>query len=396
MESVRGAGRRDPALDGLRGVAAVVVLIHHSLLALPSMVDPYTSLAAVAGTAGWIAYTPLHLVYAGGEAVLVFFVLSGYVLALGFMGDGPKQSWLSYYGRRAVRLYLPVWGALALAALVTAVVHRTTISDASWWLNMHAEPITRSGVTDDIVLVRGTPVLPNPVLWSLKWEVLFSALLPLYLLVERGTRRVSAWVVGAGLLALMAIGAEQVNTWLVYLPVFGLGVLLASRRQSIRAFAAAPHRGRLGPPLLAIAILLLTSRWLVAGLLGPARAARAESIGPYVVAIGPALGATIVVALAMVWWPGRRVLEHRHVQWAGSRSFSLYLVHEPIVVSCALVTGGFNIVSALVGIVLALLAAEVFWRVVEQPSLVLARRVGHALARRDGSQPAAATAATER
>src|SRR4051794_31450307 len=75
-------------LDALRGIAALVVLIHHALLTTPSLgeVQRYGPRPAT----GWeraLAVPPLHLLWAGSEAVLVFFVLSGLVLTLSMERD---------------------------------------------------------------------------------------------------------------------------------------------------------------------------------------------------------------------------------------------------------------------------------------------------------------------
>jgi hypothetical protein len=81
---------RLPSLDGLRGVAALIVVVHHTLLTVPSLSVAYflDGPAAVRGSkAWWLSWTPLHLIWAGGEAVIVFFVLSGFVLALPYVNQ---------------------------------------------------------------------------------------------------------------------------------------------------------------------------------------------------------------------------------------------------------------------------------------------------------------------
>src|SRR5918911_5535391 len=82
------AGRdhsRNAALDGLRGVAALVVVGGHLVMAsapaLALAVDTRTT--PVDSTLGRaFLVTPLHVLWGGNEAVIVFFVLSGFVLAL--------------------------------------------------------------------------------------------------------------------------------------------------------------------------------------------------------------------------------------------------------------------------------------------------------------------------
>jgi peptidoglycan/LPS O-acetylase OafA/YrhL len=74
----------------------------------------------------------------------------------------------------------------------------------------------------------------------------------------------------------------------------------------------------------------------------------------------------------------------------GRRSFSLYLVHEPIVVSVALLLGGRAPAPVTLAIALpfALAAAALFFRVVESPSHRFARAVSRRLAVRGHDAPA--------
>ncbi len=73
------------SLDGLRGVAALVVVVHHCLLTSIVLAATYRG----GTTSGWglselLTRTPLHLLWDGTGMVLVFFVLSGFVLTLAF------------------------------------------------------------------------------------------------------------------------------------------------------------------------------------------------------------------------------------------------------------------------------------------------------------------------
>lgn len=108
--SIAGTGRsqRAHSLDGLRGVASLVVVLHHAMLAIPLFASAVFDDQAPAASLGWLVYSPLHALWAGSEAVYVFFVLSGLVLMLPILGR-PNFDWRAYYPSRLIRLYLPVF-----------------------------------------------------------------------------------------------------------------------------------------------------------------------------------------------------------------------------------------------------------------------------------------------
>lgn len=358
------AADRLPALDGLRGTAAAVVVVHHSLLVSPALATSYRAGSPEpTGWAWWLTRTPLHLAWAGTEAVYLFFILSGFVLALPFTGPGPRPSWTGYVTRRLLRLYLPVLAAVALGSTVVALVGRDGGAD-SWWLAAHDVPVTASAVAHDATLVFGTTVL-NSALWSLRWEVVFSLLLPLYLLGARLGGR--AWWLGGGvLLGLTAVGSRVEVPSLTYLPVFGLGVLMAAHREALlRALARLTAAG--WALLAATATGLFTVEWALPATGG---------------AVPVAVTAAALVVVAFLGSPAAvRAGRAPAAQWLGHRSFSLYLVHEPIVVSVAalLPTTGAVLLPAetlLISVPLCLLTAVAFHRLVEAPSHRFSAAVG--------------------
>jgi peptidoglycan/LPS O-acetylase OafA/YrhL len=72
------------SLDGLRGVAAIVVVAYHSLLISPSLAEIVVNNQPAEPGSFWdlLLHSPLRILIAGNEAVIVFFVLSGLVLTL--------------------------------------------------------------------------------------------------------------------------------------------------------------------------------------------------------------------------------------------------------------------------------------------------------------------------
>jgi len=73
---------RYTSLDGLRGLASLVVLVHHCFLISPQLAAAVDSngTGPFESWVWWVTFTPVHLLWAGQEAVIVFFILSGFVL----------------------------------------------------------------------------------------------------------------------------------------------------------------------------------------------------------------------------------------------------------------------------------------------------------------------------
>lgn len=377
------------SLDGLRGVAALAVVLNHCLLASPVLAEVADGRgrAAAGSLEWWLSYTPLHLLWGGTEAVFVFFVLSGYVLT----GPAMKASfrWRSYYPKRLVRLYVPVWGSLLLAAATAIVVPRAAPAAASWWVQAHHELDPLSALVSGTLLVR-IDFLNNP-LWSLMWEVWFSLLLPLYVLVARWSAS-SLWRTGLvlGLLGVCMVSGSVVGSnALRYLPMFAVGVLLHVHRERVLAVASRVLAVRGGATTsVVLVVLLLSSYWTAqASELIPAGVASASRALQVV-------GAGLLVVLATAWPTARRGLETKPVLWLGHRSFSLYLTHDAVVITTVLLLGGTAPwwIVVLIVVPISLVLAEVFHRLVERPSHLLAQRIGRAV----DPQPEERAAATAR
>jgi peptidoglycan/LPS O-acetylase OafA/YrhL len=99
------------------------------------------------------------------------------------------------------------------------------------------------------------------------------------------------------------------------------------------------------------------------------------------------LGAVLIVVVAAMWGPIIRLLSTRIVQWLGRISFSLYLVHVPILMTFNAFLGPkLWWLSAMCTVVIALGVAELFARFIEQPAHRLSQRTGRAFSRRIHSE----------
>src|ERR1700733_3820300 len=86
------------ALDSLRGIAAVVVMLRHLLIAVPETVQAQLPL--------WVTLNPLRIFLNSYFAVTLFFVLSGYVLAPPFFAKA-RPLYFPFIIKRLCRIYLP-------------------------------------------------------------------------------------------------------------------------------------------------------------------------------------------------------------------------------------------------------------------------------------------------
>jgi len=103
----RPSSNRIGALDSIRGLAALFVLMGHArgVFAWPLV---YTC---------WTGWPLLSILVDGRSAVTMFFVLSGFVLARPFLAASPKTMFVpGFYVRRITRIWLP-WFFVFVASL---------------------------------------------------------------------------------------------------------------------------------------------------------------------------------------------------------------------------------------------------------------------------------------
>ena len=118
MANETGAERHTPALDGVRGIAILLVLFHHF-----TIFDPVTSVGA------WIAFFAVL----GWSGVDVFFVLSGFLIT-GILIDarGSDRYFTSFYARRVLRIF-PLYYLVVFFSFVV-------LAQSPWWHQLLVGP----------------------------------------------------------------------------------------------------------------------------------------------------------------------------------------------------------------------------------------------------------------
>lgn len=165
-------------LDGIRGLAALYVLIHHSRLLLT---QPYFE--------GFLKHPEQYnfinkiLVYGfalfkfGHEAVLVFFVLSGFVIHLKQAKDREnKFSILSFYQKRLIRIYPTLITSFVVTFICGYLLH--------WLTGRSLNDFSISHFLYNLFLIPDAPIWGfNYPMWSLKHEWFFYLVYPVLFLL---------------------------------------------------------------------------------------------------------------------------------------------------------------------------------------------------------------------
>src|ERR1700676_1028669 len=113
LRMVERAEIRFQQLDGLRGLAAFVVFLFHAIMMLP----------ADSRASRYLNNPVLRPFWDGPSAVMLFFVLSGFVLTLPYTGMRTRKiDPVPFWIRRLTRLYPAYWVALTLALTLRFLV----------------------------------------------------------------------------------------------------------------------------------------------------------------------------------------------------------------------------------------------------------------------------------
>ena len=236
-----------------------------------------------------------------------------------------------------VRLDLPVWASLAIGSLLIWLLPRSdsAVTNGTWVEESNATSTGLGALLGQASLTRASYDVNN-VLWSLRWELIFSVLLPLFIVLALVIRR--HWVMAVGVaFSLGVVGSFVHVDALRYLPAFFIGTLMAVRLDAIREWSLRRRRrprARLwGVCLVALSVLAITADWIALPI------APSGSIQSVVLSQLALLGAAGLVLSSIAVRPLRTALDSPGCQWLGRVSFSLYLVHVPIIATLSYLLG---------------------------------------------------------
>lgn len=349
----RSVSPRLAGLDGIRGLAALYVVIYHIFLrAFPGHLAEQAPF--------WAAGFRY-----GRFAVAVFIVLSGFSLAVGAARAGWRLTGIRTFARRRAWRILPsYWAALVFSLLMT----RYVLAQPGW-----AVPNLKSVAVNGLLIqdIVAAPT-PNRAFWSIAIEAQLYVLFPLLILVVRRRNAVvmlAMVAVPVLLLGLLSTALTRTATGLVnqYTPdlavLFAIGVAVAAAvdtRHTPRPW----HRYAIAAAAPVFALIAWQGLdWT------------SHHLFWVDLAVGPAIGCLLAAITTGRPSPLVSLLDARPLRRLGSFSYSLYLTHLPIVVAVyyGLLAGrirqGAPMFLVLCGVLLppTLLFARLFAEVFELP-----------------------------
>jgi len=341
----------DPRLESLRGLAALVVCVHHAM-------------SVFADDAPFAVVDALLKAFNSAAAVIFFFVLSGYVLGRALERDG---AFGGYLARRLFRM-IPPFAASVLFAFACLRLLRidpmppglTRGFGRMFW----PEPAW-DALRDNLLL--GSFTVNGPT-WTLLPELLGSLMLPFVVAAHASISPRWRWALFVVITTLLATSPFHALLWF-YFGCFlakEVATLLAGRRRlGLTAFIAG---------LIGLGILPHCDDFYAVRIIVPSAVAAALMIG------------AVVSSRELLQWTAIAPL-----RFLGRISYSLYLVHWPIFYLCALLavacrpiistpTWG-NLFVTVTSVLGAVGIAALSYRFIEAPSIRAGKSVAALLAR---------------
>lgn len=297
---------------------------------------------------------------AGHFGVPIFFVLSGFVIALSIGDDRVTPSYTLRFGlRRSIRLDLPYWASIAITLAFAAVKARM--------LNSGVDVTTVPQVLAHMFYLQdwlGYPPI-NTVYWTLCFEIQFYLMFCILLGVAHTFRAHEKDRRPQAIVFTLAALASIIWPLVPALHVRGFalpnwhGFLLG-------AFVFWSLKGIMHPRWFVAYAMALTGVWSLTR---------------------DSFTAVCLVTATMILLVGRagkltEWLEARWLQFLGKVSYSVYLLHLPISGAAFWAlnkvlphTPALDVLASLIVIALNCVAAQLFWWGVERPSTNLAKRL---------------------
>lgn len=378
---------RVPALDGVRGLAAIAVVAQHYMLVWFFLA--FASDSVESYSSNWldqVVLSGMKVLTSGHSAVVLFFVLSGAALSNRFFQSQHDVGGLAgATAKRYLRLMLPIVGAYIVVSVLFqfnlfAMSDLVAIADSGFG-NLYKENM--GAYAFFLTALVGVPIMGhdtlNPPLWTIQIE-LIGSLLVFGILTFAHSQKVRFLVYGVSVLLL----------WDSYLLGFVVGVGLCEIYYKSSAIRALTEKH----PVVAVSffmsglILLVYSDILPSWFRIDARFLPQVLTGFYDPRVPLQVFGAALLLIGVLYSKGiSSILTTPAFRYLGEISFPLYLIHFPIMGSISsigflwLYSGGsiympFLFGFGLVGFPISIILADIFARLINRPAIVASGIVG--------------------
>ncbi len=317
-------GDHIPALDGLRGIAILFVMLFHYVTACDFGSDAYVT-RKILGVA--------VNMWAGVD---LFFVLSGFLITGILLRAKDKPGYFTnFYMRRCLRIFPLYYGALIILFVIvprfvpvdTADVKR--IYDSQGWLWAYSEDFAIAFHNEDYFDVSWLWVGH---FWSLGVEEHFYLVWPLLVFACSGRKLLWATIAFAASAPLVRVAmlAHGMAPHAVYtltfcrtdeLAIGGLVAILA-RERTYESLARLARGGILIATVYFVSVVLIRQK--------PQWWGHWTTLGPGFSLLGVGFAGAVVLAISPERTWIRRVLESRPLIGFGKYSYGAYVIHTPM------------------------------------------------------------------
>ncbi|MBY0466360.1 MAG: acyltransferase [Burkholderiales bacterium] len=372
----------DTSLDGLRGLAATIVVIHHYLLGLyPAMVfnKPETIKSPLDTI---IAITPLNLLIGGHFAVCIFFILSAHVLTKNHVANANGVAMISAMVKRYPRLGIPVFISVMISFLALWI---NNVISAEGYKALTSTPVSalhNTFITFKAALIEGSTGALflgsnkfNGPLWTISIE--FFGSLGIFLLLLLIPPNKPKWRWAAYTLAIPL-------TWGTYYLAFIMGMTLSeltSQTKFLRSWM--DRHAYITFPMMAFGLLLGSIPMHHTDWQGTIYQYVNSSIWRPAYHI---VGAYLIVTSVIYGNIFKSILNTRPLKFLGEISFSMYLLHVVVIqyfghklIPVLIPHTGFHAavgIMAIPTLILIGFASVIFKEYVDKPAILLANRLG--------------------
>jgi peptidoglycan/LPS O-acetylase OafA/YrhL len=363
--------KRFEELDSLRGLAALSVFFSHIY-----MVFNTDSLKLL------FEYGPFRPLIAGSEAVVLFFVLSGFVLSLPFYSKN-EFSYPGFLIKRICRIYLPYIFMIVLAIVCRELFYNGKIDGISDSFNVFwSNEITVKDTINHILLIGNYSENLNPVVWSLVHEMRISIIFPVLMFLIVRMRSYQSILLAVSL-SLISVGYEYItkapfgqSNWYAtihYCFAFIIGALIAKYRTYLISFFKGIK------PFIRVCVLItgiILFDWA-----HPSFAINIvyNGFNPYYRTVidswFTAIGASIIIIYALSSDGFSKFLRQNFINHLGKISYSLYLMHVVLLITLLQLLHNYFPVFAIcfIVIIIAYFVSSLLYRLVETNSIKLGK-----------------------